>query len=114
MEHAHHIKITVPESAQDLRIRKFIVQNYRHVFKSKENIHRAFNRKEISINGCPTEETRRLNTGDIIEINYDKSIEEAERLETIPIDILYQDEHLAVVWKPPGQVYKPFNVSFFF
>ncbi|CAO3674600.1 unnamed protein product [Rhizopus microsporus] len=81
MEHEHHIKITVPESAQDLRVRK----------------------KEISINGCPTEETRRLNAGDIIEINYNKSIEEAERLETIPIDILYQDEHLAVVWKPPGQ-----------
>ncbi|KAG1472733.1 hypothetical protein G6F56_001360 [Rhizopus delemar] len=98
-----HVKVTVPESAQDMRVRKFISQNYRHIIKSKESIHRAFSRKEITINGSPTEETRKLNTGDIVEIKYDPTFEETKRLLAIPIETLYQDEHLAVVWKPSGQ-----------
>ncbi|CAO3685440.1 unnamed protein product [Rhizopus stolonifer] len=98
-----HVKVTVPESAHDMRVRKFISQNYRHIIKSKESIHRAFSRKEITINGSPTEETRKLNTGDIVEIKYDPTFEETKRLLAIPIETLYQDEHLAVVWKPSGQ-----------
>ncbi|KAG1450457.1 hypothetical protein G6F46_006435 [Rhizopus delemar] len=103
MENEHHVKVIVPESAQDERIRKFISQNYRHIIKSKESIHRAFTRREITINGNPAEETRRLKAGDVVEIKYDKSIEEAERLQSIPIEVLYHDEYLAIVWKPSGQ-----------
>lgn len=113
MENEHHVKVIVPESAQDERIRKFISQNYRHIIKSKESIHRAFTRREITINGNPAEETRRLKAGDVVEIKYDKSIEEAERLQSIPIEVLYHDEYLAIVWKPSGQVHRCFLCALF-
>lgn len=101
----NYLKVTIPESANDQRIRKYLVQHYRSVIRSKENLHRAFARHEITVNGRVVEETRLLKTGDIVEVKYDKSIEEESKIKLIPIKICYEDDHLAIVWKPSGQVF---------
>lgn len=103
-ERINYLKVTVPEEAANTRVIKWLVQHYRHIVESKECCKRAFQHKEISVNGEPTEETRILRAGDVVEVRYNKRRVEQERLERTPVDIRYQDEHLAVVWKAPGQV----------
>ncbi|CEP19183.1 hypothetical protein [Parasitella parasitica] len=110
----NYLKVTVPESAQDTRIRKYLLKHYRSVVRSKESVHRAFERHEITVNGCPVEETRRLQKGDIVEVKYDKSIEEANKMKIIPIRVCYEDEHFAVVWKPSGQNFGLFERAIHF
>lgn len=100
----NYLKVTIPVSAHDTRVRKYLLKHYRTVVRSKENLHRAFARHEITVNGRPVEETRMLKQGDVVEVKYDKSIEEANTLKAVPIRICYEDDHLAVVWKPSGQV----------
>ncbi|KAI8387515.1 S-adenosyl-L-methionine-dependent methyltransferase [Blakeslea trispora] len=97
-----YLKITVPNESDNQRIRKYLLQHHRDFFSSKENLHRSFVRKEISVNGVVFEETQFIKAGDIIEIKYDKHLEEARKIEAIPIRICYEDEHLAIVWKPSG------------
>ncbi|KAI8645279.1 S-adenosyl-L-methionine-dependent methyltransferase [Parasitella parasitica] len=53
--------------------------------------------------------TRRLKKGDVVEVKYDKSIEEANKMKIIPIRICYEDDYLAVVWKPSGQPFAIFE-----
>jgi 23S rRNA-/tRNA-specific pseudouridylate synthase len=101
----NHLKVTIPESAHDQRIRKYLLQHYRSIVRSKENLHRAFARHEITVNGYAVEETRLLKTGDIVEVKYDKSKEEESKLKLIPIRICFEDNYLAIVWKPSGQVH---------
>ncbi|RCH98547.1 hypothetical protein CU098_007226 [Rhizopus stolonifer] len=98
-----HLKITISEEFNNQRIRKFLLQHYRDIIQSKENLHRSFGRKEILVNGTPVEETRFLKTGDFVEVKYNKSIEESEKMNAIPVRVCYEDKHLAVVWKPSGQ-----------
>lgn len=99
-----YLKVVAPESAQGQRIRRWLLVNHREVAKTQKNLHRAFSRREISVNGEPVEECRLLAKDDVIEVKYDKSMEEAEKMKIIPIKVSYEDSHLAVVWKPSGQV----------
>lgn len=98
------LKFTVDESSHDQRIGKFISKNYRNVVKSRVKLHRAFKRNEITVNGKPVEETRVLEKGDIVEIKYDDSIEETNKMQNIPIRVCFEDKYLAIAWKPSGQV----------
>lgn len=102
--HINYLKVTVPESAQGQRIRRWLLGNHRDITKSQKNLHRAFSRNEIYVNGKPVEECRLLIKDDVVEIKYNKSIEEAEKMKVIPIRICYEDTQLVVVWKPSGQV----------
>ncbi|KAI7894147.1 S-adenosyl-L-methionine-dependent methyltransferase [Mucor mucedo] len=104
-----YLKVVAPESAQGQRIRRWLLVNHRDVAKTQKNLHRAFSRKEISVNGEPVEECRLLAKDDVIEVKYDKSIEEAEKMKIIPIKVSYEDPHLAVVWKPSGQTFVTFE-----
>lgn len=103
-ENISYLKVKVPESAQGQRIRRWLLDHYRSIAKSKKNLHKAFSRQEITVNGRPVEECRLLAANDVIEVKYNKSIEEAEKMKVIPIRICYEDAYLAIVWKPSGQV----------
>ncbi|KAI7906805.1 S-adenosyl-L-methionine-dependent methyltransferase [Cokeromyces recurvatus] len=110
----NYLKITVPETAEGERIGKYVLRNYREAVRSKVMLHRAFKRKEISVNGVPAEETRLLKTNDIIEVRYDTSVEEETKMKAIPIRICYEDDYLAVVWKPSGQNFNIFEKAIHF
>ncbi|KAI9487489.1 MAG: S-adenosyl-L-methionine-dependent methyltransferase [Benjaminiella poitrasii] len=110
----NYLKVIVSETAEGERIGKYVLRNYRDAVRSKLMLHRAFKRQEISVNGGPVEETRLLQKNDIIEIKYNTSIEEDNKIKIIPIRICYEDEYLAVVWKPSGQNFKNFEKAIHF
>ncbi|KAF7729327.1 hypothetical protein EC973_004583 [Apophysomyces ossiformis] len=103
MDHINYVSAVVPPSDNNVRIKKWLLTHYRHAVKSKECVRRSFQRKEISVNGKVAEETRILTAGDVVEVRYDRSMEELERFKQVEMDVRYQDEHLAIVWKPAGQ-----------
>ena len=75
---------------------------------SRSFIQKLFEKGGVSVNGKPcTSKKYKCDAGDLVEI----VIPEPERLEAaaedIPIDIVYEDEHLLVVDKPAGMVVHP-------
>lgn len=75
---------------------------------SRSFIQKLFEKGGVSVNGIPcTSKKYKCAAGDLVEI----VIPEPERLEAaaedIPIDIVYEDEHLLVVDKPAGMVVHP-------
>ncbi len=75
---------------------------------SRSFIQKLFEKGGVSVNGNPcTSKKYKCAAGDLVEI----VIPEPERLEAaaedIPIDIVYEDEHLLVVDKPAGMVVHP-------
>lgn len=100
----NYIKVTVSESDDNTRALKWLTHRYRHIVQSKECCKRSFRRQEITVNGEHVEETRILHTGDVVEVRYDRARVEQEKLRSVPVDIRYQDEDIAIVWKASGQV----------
>lgn len=99
-----HVKTTVTAAAAGQRIRKWIMTHYRQVVTSRENAHQAFKRGEVTVNGQVSEETRILQENDQVEIHYNKTKEQLMKLKDVVLDIGYQDDQLAIIWKEPGMV----------
>ena len=104
IERINYLKATVRDADADTRIKKWLLKHYRHIVQSQECCRSAFKRNEVSVNGQLAEETRILRAGDVVEVRYDRGIVERQKLKAIAVDIRYEDEHMAVVWKAPGQV----------
>ena len=74
---------------------------------SRSYAQKLIEKKLISVNGTPTKSKYRLKAGDHIE----GTIPEPEPLdvlaENIPLNILYEDENIIAIDKPPGMVVHP-------
>lgn len=61
----------------------------------------------VRLNGEPAKKSERLEAGDVVEVEIPAPAPSAVEPEPIPLDIVYQDEALAVVNKPAGLVVHP-------
>jgi 23S rRNA pseudouridine1911/1915/1917 synthase len=61
----------------------------------------------IKVNGRPVKPNYKIRKDDAIEVSLPEKKTDALIPEDIPVEILYRDEHLAVVNKPPGLVVYP-------
>jgi 23S rRNA pseudouridine1911/1915/1917 synthase len=61
----------------------------------------------VHVNGKQAKASYKVRHGDKILIHVPEPTHPAPVAEDIPIDILYQDEHLAIINKPPGMVVHP-------
>ena len=61
----------------------------------------------ITVNGEASEKKYRLKTGDEVSYEAPEAVEDKVVPEDIPIEIVYEDEYLAVVNKPKGMVVHP-------
>ncbi|RKY03525.1 RluA family pseudouridine synthase [Candidatus Poribacteria bacterium] len=78
----------------------------------KEGISREFAKKliesgHITLNGERTKPSRKLRRGDIVSVTIPPPEPTELKPEEIPIRVLYQDDHLIVVDKPPGMPVHP-------
>jgi 23S rRNA pseudouridine1911/1915/1917 synthase len=64
-------------------------------------------RGELLVNGSPVKPSRTLETGDVLEFEIAHPPALVARPESIPLDILYEDNDLLVVNKPAGMVTHP-------
>ena len=63
--------------------------------------------KGILLNGGNVRPSHPCQTGDAIEVNIPKPKSASPIPEAIPLKVSYEDEHLLVVYKPPGMVVHP-------
>ncbi len=101
-----HFRFIADKGQTLLRVDKFLVA---HLQKSSRNrIQQAAEAGCILANGKPVKSNYRVKPGDVITVVMDRPRYELEIIaEDIPLDIVYEDDDLLVVNKPPGLVVHP-------
>ena len=61
----------------------------------------------VRLNDAPVRASRRVREGDRVEVTRPRREPTPLRAEPIPLDVVYEDEHLAVIAKPAGMVVHP-------
>lgn len=74
---------------------------------SRSQIQKLIREDNITVNGQPTRANYKVKTDDVIGIKPLVSDYIEPAAENIPLDIIYQDEHIAVINKQPGLVVHP-------
>ena len=74
---------------------------------TRSQLHRLMSDGFVTMNGLPLKANKRLLPGAIIEIQFPPPIPTELIPEDRPLEILYEDEHLLVVNKPPGLTVHP-------
>ena len=99
-------RIIVPPDAHHLRIDSFLAKTCAEVF-SRTKIKTLIEAEKIKLNDHPAKPHTPVQSGDQITILHEEEPETVTQGESIPIDIVFEDEDLIVVNKPAGMVVHP-------
>ncbi len=106
LEPIEFLEIIVDKGQSTIRLDKFLSQKMAHVSRNK--IQEAIDEDLIFVNEQPVKASYKVKPLDKIAIYSYKTAEEHEILpEDIPLNIVFEDEFLAVVNKPPDMVVHP-------
>jgi 23S rRNA pseudouridine1911/1915/1917 synthase len=95
----------VGEESVGLRLDLYLAQQF--PTHSRVQLRKAVNAATIEVDGQRAKAAHRLKLGERISVRLPPIEREAPRPENIPLDILYEDEWLAAINKPPGMVVHP-------
>jgi 23S rRNA pseudouridine1911/1915/1917 synthase len=96
--------VAVDEAGAGQRLDAFLAATAIGVSRSR--IRRAIDGGLATVDGVEQKASHRLSAGDRIELEVPAAVE-APQPEPIPLDVLYEDDAIAVVNKPPGMVVHP-------
>ena len=100
-------RITVDRGQESLRIDKFLHSRLGNDI-SRTRIQNAADAGSILVNGKPVKSNYKIRPEDQIQIILPRATEEYEvSPENIPLDIVYEDEQILIINKPPGLVCHP-------
>jgi 23S rRNA pseudouridine1911/1915/1917 synthase len=74
---------------------------------SRSALHRLIEEGHIRVNGRMVKPTHAPRAGEVVEVHWPEAQSPAAHPEDIPLDILYEDDALVVLNKPPGLVVHP-------
>lgn len=101
-----HFRFIADKGQQLLRVDKFLVSRLEK--SSRNRVQQAAEAGCILVNGKPVKSNYRVKPFDVVTVVMDRPRYELEIIpENIPLDIVYEDEHLLVVNKPAGLVVHP-------
>lgn len=101
-----HFRFVADKGQQLLRVDKFLVARLEK--SSRNRVQQAAEAGCILVNGKPVKSNYRVKPLDVVTVVMDRPRYELEIVaEDIPLDIVYEDEHLLVVNKPAGLVVHP-------
>lgn len=101
-----HYKFIVDVGQEPLRIDKFLLDRMPNITRNK--IQDGIKNKFVLVNEATVKSNYKVKPSDNIRIMFPKPPRETEILpENIPINIVYEDNHLLVVNKAPGMVVHP-------
>lgn len=105
------MKNIIVEENDNIRIDQYLNMQDKELTRSF--IQKLISSGDIKVNGnCNIKCSYKVKTGDNIEIN-DIDVKEADILpENIPLEIIYEDEYIAIVNKPKGMVVHPGNGNY--
>lgn len=105
MSSGNVIEIRARVRGEALRLDQFLTQQLPDV--SRSLIRKAIDAGSITVNGELTKASYRVRSGDVIRVQLEQPHHGPPQPEDIPLDILYEDDFLAVINKPAGMVVHP-------
>jgi 23S rRNA pseudouridine1911/1915/1917 synthase len=90
---------------ETVRLDQFLTQQMSEV--SRSLVRRAIDAGNVTVNGAPSKASYKVRTGDVIRVQLPPPTHDLPQPEDITLDILYEDEFLAVVNKPANMVVHP-------
>ena len=101
-----HFRVVADKGQNLIRVDKYLFDRLTHA--SRNRIQKAADDGFVRVNGKPVKSSYKVKPMDVITIEMDRPRYENEIIpEDIPIDVVYEDEHLMVVNKPAGLVVHP-------
>jgi 23S rRNA pseudouridine1911/1915/1917 synthase len=101
-----HYRLKVDPGQSTVRIDKYLASHIENA--SRNRIQSAADAGNIRVNGKPVKSNYKIKPGDEIKILMDYPRRELKIIaENIPLNIVYEDDHLAVIDKPAGLVVHP-------
>lgn len=105
-ERYERLRLKIEKRQESMRIDKYLMIRVENATRNK--IQQAIDEGFITVNGAPTKSNYKIRPGDEIIMYDNRSPESLEVIpEEMPLDIVYEDEHVMVVNKPAGMVVHP-------
>jgi len=102
-ERKYHV--TVPQLKERERIDRFLARVFSDF--SRSMIQKLIDEGRVLVNGSVTKPSHLVNPGEKIDLFVPEPQKLEVEPEAIPLDIVYEDEHLIVIDKPAGMVVHP-------
>jgi 23S rRNA pseudouridine1911/1915/1917 synthase len=99
------LRLTVPPGQKRERIDVYLTHHVQNATRTK--VQRAIAAGQVLVNTKKVKSSTPVLPGDLIEITLSHPPAPEAKPEDIPLDIVYEDEHLLVVNKPAGMVTHP-------
>ncbi len=99
------ISLVVPAEAAGLRLDRFLAGAGRGW--SRSQVTRWINDGHVARNGGPAKPAQLLQAGDVVEVAPPPPSPSELVPQPMPLDVLFEDEHMIVINKPPGLVIHP-------
>lgn len=97
--------VTVSEEHAGVRLDWFIAQTFPSY--SRTHIRKSINVQGVRVNGKRAKAAMRVSAGDVVTVSLPELAREGPLPAAIPLEILYEDDAIAVINKPPGMVVHP-------
>jgi len=95
----------VPASRAGERLDRFLAEVERSL--SRSAVQTLIDQGHVRLNDAPARASRRLREGDRVEVVRPRRPPSTLLAEPIPLEVIAEDDHLAVVFKPAGMVVHP-------
>lgn len=102
---SQQVSITVADDATDTRLDVYLAEKFPEY--SRVQLRKWINAAAVTVNGKRAKASMRLRTGQTIEATFPELPKPGPEPENIPLDILFEDDDLAVINKPHGMVVHP-------
>ncbi|HQU86751.1 MAG TPA: RluA family pseudouridine synthase [Pyrinomonadaceae bacterium] len=99
------LNFIVSQEQSGKRLDAFLAENIDN--RSRSSVQKAIDDGDVLVNGKTSKSSYKIRENDEIEIELTEEIVEGFTPENIPLDIVYEDEFLAVINKPAGMVVHP-------
>ncbi len=100
-----HHTLTIPEELEGLRLDQALAKLLPDY--SRTQIKEWITSEKLTLNDAPTKPRTLLRGGEIIQISAEKKPQPEWEAQSIPLEIIYEDDALLVINKPAGMVVHP-------
>lgn len=106
MGETREVTVTVPESVANERVDRFLSE-MAELNLTRNRIQRLIAKGLITVNGQAVPKRHEVVAGDVIALVIPPPPPREALPEDIPLDVVFEDEHLAVINKPAGMISHP-------
>jgi 23S rRNA pseudouridine1911/1915/1917 synthase len=99
------VEVVVSEEFAGVRIDVFLADQFPQY--SRAQLRRVIGAKGVAVDQRVTKGSYRVQSGQRVQLTLPELPDEGPQPENIPLDVLYEDDHIVAVNKPPGMVVHP-------